>query len=85
MYALPRPRFNTTVAGHQVDVHWPQWNLVVELKSKRFHLTPKAMEIDAQRDTDLQRAHQRVIQVTWKRLHQTPHELLADIEGFAND
>jgi hypothetical protein len=82
-YLLPRPLGNVWVGGHKVDAHWPQWNLVVELKSRRFHLTPKAFERDAVRDADLQRAGQRVIQVTWKRVTTQPQALHDHITGLA--
>ena len=82
-YLLPRPLSNVWVAGHKVDAHWPQWNLVAELKSRRYHLTPKAFEKDAIRDADLQRAGQRVIQVTWKRVTVQPQALHDHIIGLA--
>ena len=28
---LPRPRVNSRVAGHEVDLHWPGAGLVVEV------------------------------------------------------
>ena len=41
------------------------------------------MEVDAQRDADLQRAGQRVIQVTWKRVTTQPQALYEDIIDLA--
>lgn len=66
-----------------VDVWWPDWALVVELKSRRFHLNPTAFETDPVRDADLQRAGQRVLQVTWRRLTEETDALVADILAFA--
>jgi very-short-patch-repair endonuclease len=63
------------VAGHKVDAHWPDGKLVVELKSKKYHLNPKAFEVDPVRDADLQRAGQRVLQVTGARLNGAPDAL----------
>jgi hypothetical protein len=80
---ITRPLSNVDVAGHKVDAHWPDCKLVVELTSKQYHLTPKAFEVDPVRDADLQRAGQRVLQVTWKRLTQTPDELYDDIMALA--
>jgi hypothetical protein len=78
-----RPLSNVWVAGHKVDAHWPDGKLVVELKSKKYHLNPKAFEVDPVRDADLQRAGQRVLQVTWARLNGAPDALYDHIMALA--
>jgi very-short-patch-repair endonuclease len=76
---LPEPQFNVVVAGLSVDVFWPQWRLVVELDSRRYHSSPSAFENDRIRDATLQKAGFRVLRVTWKRLEHDPAGVLADI------
>lgn len=34
---LPTPNANAFVAGHEVDLHWPQQRLVVEIDSRAWH------------------------------------------------
>jgi very-short-patch-repair endonuclease len=65
---LPRPAFNVTVAGYEVDAAWLDAKVVVELDSWAFHGGREAFEADRQRDTALQLARYRVVRVTWRRL-----------------
>ena len=76
---LPEPQFNVLLVGLTVDVYWPQWKLVVELDSRRYHGTPRAFETDRIRDATLQKADLRVLRVTGKRLDNAPAAVLADI------
>ena len=65
---LPRPSTNWVVLGHEVDVLWPEEQLVVELDGYEFHRTRRAHELDRRRDDDLGLAGFRVIRLTWSRL-----------------
>lgn len=65
---LPRPRTNTKVCGHEVDLHWAGHRLVVEFDSWTYHSTRAAFERDRRRDADLQLAGNRVIRVTHRQL-----------------
>jgi len=76
---LPEPQFNMLVAGVTVDVWWPQWKLVVELDSSRYHANPSAFESDRVRDATLQKADIRVLRVTDQRFDNDPEGVLADI------
>lgn len=76
---LPEPQFNVLVAGVPVDVWWPQWKLVVELDSRRYHMVLSAFETDRVRDATLQRAGIRVLRVTDQRFDNDPAGVLADI------
>ncbi|MBV8998561.1 MAG: type IV toxin-antitoxin system AbiEi family antitoxin domain-containing protein [Solirubrobacterales bacterium] len=76
---LPEPQYNVIVAGVEADVYWPQWRLVVELDSRRYHLTFTAFERDRIRDTALQKARVRVLRVTDKRFDNDQPGVLADI------
>lgn len=65
---LPRPAFNVTVEGYEVDAAWLDAKVIVELDSWTFHGGREAFETDRERDTALQLARYRVIRVTWRRL-----------------
>lgn len=74
---LPRPQTNVIVEGFECDAVWPAARLVVELDSRRYHLTPTAFEKDRQRDRVLQRSGWRVIRVTHRQL--TDPALIGDL------
>jgi very-short-patch-repair endonuclease len=67
------------LGGFTVDVYWPEWNLVIELDSPGYHMTPSAFERDPVRDAAIQKAGCRVLRVTTKRLANQPAGVLADI------
>jgi len=74
---LPMPQVNLHLNGHEVDLQWPQANLVVELDSREHHDTPWAREEDSVRDA-LQVAHgHSVMRVTHRRLMREPQEVVA--------
>ncbi len=74
---LPAPKTNTKVAGHEVDLHWPDHGLVVEFDGWAYHSTRAAFERDRLRDADLQLAGQRVLRVTGRQLAGEPITLIA--------
>jgi hypothetical protein len=80
---LPAPLVNHRVAGYEVDVYWPQWNLVVELDGRAYHSDPGAFERDPVRDARLMRAGCRVLRVTAKRLLRAPSAVIADVRALA--
>jgi hypothetical protein len=80
---LPTPLLNVTVAGLQVDMFWPDWRLVVELDSRRFHDNPWAVERDRRRDTVLRKARCEILRVTHRRLVRAPDGVVADIRVLA--
>lgn len=80
---LPEPLLNARVAGFIVDVHWPQWRLVVELDSRGYHLSPRAFEADRVRDAKLQRLRITTLRITDKRMKSSPAEVIDDILALA--
>lgn len=52
-YGLPRPLTNQQLHGYEVDAHWPEHDLAVELDSWRHHGTRAAFERDKERDAEL--------------------------------
>lgn len=78
-HELPRPAFNVTVEGFEVDAAWPDRKLIVELDSWTFHGGRNAFEADRERDAALQLAHYRVIRLTWRRLSRQPAGVADDL------
>jgi very-short-patch-repair endonuclease len=78
---LPEPSINVMVAGYEVDFHWPEQRLVVELDGYAFHKQRAAFERDRAKDIALQRANQHVIRLTHLRLND-PDAILDDVEAF---
>jgi hypothetical protein len=74
---LPQPVVNGHVNGYEVDFHWPNQRLVVELDGYRFHGTRGAFERDRERDAELQAAGWRVIRITYRQLHDAPEGVAA--------
>ncbi len=62
-----------------MDCAWPAQRLIVELDGRATHDVADAFEADRARDRRLEAAGWRVIRITWRQLHETPHELEADL------
>ena len=65
---LPRPRTNTQVHGYEVDAHWPEHGLVVELDSWRHHGTRAAFERDKERDAELDAVGIETLRLTYRQV-----------------
>ncbi|MFL5885897.1 MAG: DUF559 domain-containing protein [Thermoleophilaceae bacterium] len=79
---LPRPAFNVTVKGYEVDAAWTKPKVLVELDSWQFHGGRMSFESDRERDTALQLSRYRVVRVTWRRLTSDPEGLAEDLRGL---
>jgi len=66
---IPRPVFNALIDGesgtHEVDAHWPEHGLIVQVDGFEFHRTRRDRERDAAADADLELAGRRVMRLTW--------------------
>ena len=78
---MPRPHFNTRVAGYEVDVHWPGTRLIVELDSWASHGHRAAFERDSAKGAQLTAAGYTVIRVTWRQLTTEPEAVAARLAG----
>jgi very-short-patch-repair endonuclease len=78
---LPRPRTNATVAGYEVDFHWPRARLVVELDGYAAHGTRNAFEEDRARDRRLQLAGYRVLRITDRQLSGNTSEVAGQLRS----
>jgi very-short-patch-repair endonuclease len=76
---LPEAVYNVDVAGYEADVHYPQFNLVIELDSRGYHLTPRAFESDAVRDAARLKQGIRTLRVTDKRFYKDPDAVIDDV------
>lgn len=76
---LPRPRKNARVAGHEVDMYWPEQGVVVEVDGYAFHSGREAFELDRRRDADLIAAGCRVVRFTWRRIVSAPEAVLVGL------
>jgi very-short-patch-repair endonuclease len=79
---LPRPETNVVVAGHEVDLLWREHKLIVEVDGFAYHATRNAFERDRARDATLQAAGHRVIRLTWRRIAQEPHAVVARLASL---
>ena len=73
---LPLPLVNQTVAGLEVDFHWPDNDLIVEIDTVDFHGSPQAIRRDHERDTHL-RLHNHTPPVRFldEQLEQDPRSV----------
>jgi hypothetical protein len=76
---LPRPVVNATVAGHEVDFHWPTERVVIETDGRATHDTQIAFERDRSRDLDLELAGWHVIRISWRQLLEQPDLVIAAV------
>jgi very-short-patch-repair endonuclease len=67
-HGLPQPRFNTSVAGYEVDVYWPEARLALEFDGAETHLTRHAFHADRRRDRALAVEGVQTLRVTWPDL-----------------
>jgi Protein of unknown function (DUF559) len=61
----------------RVDFVWWEERVVLEVDSRKWHLTRQRFEIDRQRDQRLTVAGWTVIRTTWRQMKYRPHELRA--------
>jgi hypothetical protein len=76
---LPEPTVNPSVEGETVDLSWPQYNLVVEIDSYRYHHQRRAFESDRRRANTLTLANVTLLRFTDRDLTQTPERFAAQI------
>ena len=63
-HGLPQPTSNGFVCGYEVDLHWPELKLIVEIDGYGTHDHRRAFETDRLRDQRLLVAGWRVARVT---------------------
>lgn len=80
---LPTRQRTVTIAGRgrRLDFCYLQEGIIVEADSYAFHSSPIAFEKDRERYNSLTARDFRVLQWTWKALHERPHELITELRG----
>lgn len=78
---LPQPLTNVRIAGYEVDFHWPEHKLVVEIDGYRFHSTRRAFEHDRRKAQALRRAGLTMLRFSYQQLRQEPLAVVAAIAG----
>jgi very-short-patch-repair endonuclease len=76
---LAEPLHNIEVAGYRADVYFPDYKLVIELDSRHFHLTPRAFESDAVRDTARLKQKIGTLRITDERFYSEPDAVIKDV------
>ena len=76
---LPWPLVNRVVEGFEVDFHWPEQRLVVEIDDWSSHGGRGAFERDRVRDAALVEAGWRVVRITRARLARDPEGVAAQL------
>jgi very-short-patch-repair endonuclease len=73
-HSLPQPKANQLLHGFEVDFHWPDKDLVVEIDGAAAHHTRKAFVNDRRRDRALAKLDIRVVRIA-----------ASDLEAGASD
>ena len=74
---LPMPVVNGLVEGYQVDFHWAEHRLIVEVDGRSVHATAIAFERDRRRGLDLELAGWHVIRLTWRQVVEAPEKVVS--------
>jgi hypothetical protein len=75
---IEQPLVNTVVEGEEVDAHWPDRRLIVEVDGDG-HRRPNVKRNDARRDRLLIAAGWRVVRVDAEKIKASPAEVLATL------
>jgi hypothetical protein len=77
---LPEPLVNTRVQDIEVDFHWPDKNLVIEVDGPG-HTRPRTKRDDQDRDARLRAAGHTVLRILDQEIDQQPEELAAGLRS----
>ena len=85
-HRLRLPRFNDWILlgpkRYQVDCHWPDLRLVVELDGWEGHSTRTAFREDRARDRRLTAAGYTITHITWNQLDDEPEQVASDLRSL---
>jgi very-short-patch-repair endonuclease len=76
---LPQPKANDKVHGYEVDFHWPDHRVIVEVDSWKHHAGRLAFERDRRKWAALEAAGYAVIPLSWRQLTEEPEATAAQI------
>lgn len=78
---LPEPRRNARINGFEVDFHWPELKLVVEVDGYAYHSGRASFERDRERRVELAAVGVEVLPFTWRQIDGRPHWVVAQLSG----
>lgn len=76
---LPEPRSNVRLHGHEVDFHWPEHRLVVEIDGYRYHSSRPAFERDSAKGAKLVALGLQFMRFTWLQMEHQPLVVVARV------
>ena len=76
---LPRPQVNAKLHGYQVDFYWPEYGLIVEIDSGRWHGKPEALERDHRKNAHLRAKGYEVIRYMYSQLQRDRDFVIAEL------
>ncbi|HEX6460909.1 MAG TPA: hypothetical protein VF032_18480 [Thermoleophilaceae bacterium] len=76
---LPLPQTNRPVGGWRVDCHWPEYGLVVELDSYRYHNTRESWERDRLRERDARARGNEFRRYSWGDVFERSAQVEAEL------
>jgi very-short-patch-repair endonuclease len=74
---IPQPLRNVKVAGYEVDCYWPELGLVVEVDSSSFHGTPRAFNLDRDKEAAITAIGLRFVRITRFEIVRRPEATVA--------
>ena len=76
---LPQPQVNAKLHGYKVDFYWPEFELVVEIDSGRWHGKPEALERDHRKNAHLRGKGYDVIRYMYSQLQRDRDFVVAEL------
>jgi len=76
---LPAPQLNVRVCGYEVDFHWPEHQLVLEVDGYAWHSGRSAFERDRRKGIALARAGIELLRVSWRQIQEESLPLVAGL------
>jgi very-short-patch-repair endonuclease len=80
-HSIATPQTDVMVGGREVDFHWPDAGLVVEIDGAATHHTRRAFHADRRRDRELAARGIQVLRVTWRDLEGNGSSLAAELRN----
>lgn len=80
-HSIATPQTNVMVGAREVDFHWPDAGLVVEIDGAASHHTRRAFHADRRRDRELAARGIQVLRVTWRDLEGDGSRLASELRN----
>ena len=78
---MPELLVNSRLHGYEVDFHWPDAKLVVEVDSYTYHRSWAQRQRDLERDADLKARGIEVLRYTDRRLGSAADEVFGQVDA----